>query len=168
MIWGLSTSTFTAAHVVLSLVGIGAGLVVLLGLLGGQWLGGWNTLFLVATIATSVTGFAFPFSFDHLLPSHKVGVLSLVLLAIALVALYGAHLAGAWRRIYVICAVLALYLNTFVLVVQLFLKVPSLNALAPMQKEPPFAVAQLAVLVVFLVLGVLAVKRSRSGPARPA
>jgi hypothetical protein len=117
LIWGLTTSTFTTVHVVLSLVGIVSGLIVLVGFLRGRWLGGRNALFLVMTIATSVTGFAFPF--DHLLPSHKVGILSLVVLALALVALYGGHLAGAWRRTYVICAMVALYLNCFVLVVML-------------------------------------------------
>jgi hypothetical protein len=160
MIWGLTASTFTTVHVVLSLVGIGAGLVVLFGLFAGKWLNGWNVLFLVTTIATSVTGFGFPF--EHLLPSHIVGILSLVVLAMGLLALYAFRLAGAWRRIYVICATLALYLNTFVLVVQLFLKVPALKAIAPTQKEPPFAIAQIVVLVLFVVLGFFATKRART------
>lgn len=162
MIWGLTASTFTTVHVVLSLVGIGAGLVFLFGLLAGKWLNGWNVLFLVTTIATSVTGFGFPF--EHLLPSHIVGILSLVVLAAGLIARYAFRLAGAWRRIYVICATLALYLNTFVLVVQLFLKVPALKAIAPTQKEPPFAIAQIVVLVLFVVLGFLATKRARPQP----
>ena len=159
MIWGLSTSTFTALHVVISLIGIGAGLVVLAGLLSGRAMPRWTALFLATTILTSVTGFGFPF--DHLLPSHKVGILSLALLALALVALYGARLAGAWRRIYVICAVASLYLNVFVLFVQLFEKVPALRGLAPTQKEPPFVATQLVVLLIFVVLGIRAVKRFR-------
>jgi len=166
MIWGLTTSTFTAVHVVLSLVGIGSGLVVLFGLLVGKRLGRWTALFLATTLATCVTGFGFPF--DHLLPSHKVGIVSLVVLALAVVAPYVVHLAGSWRRIYVICATLALYLNVFVLVVQLFLKVPALKAIAPTQKEPPFVIAQIAVLALFGSLGVLAAIRFRPEPARPA
>src|SRR6266545_1209513 len=109
MIWGLTTSTFTTVHVVLSLVGIGSGLVVLFGLLAGKRLDRWTALFLATTVATSVTGFGFPF--DHLLPSHKVGILSLLVLAVAIVALYVLRLAGVWRRVYVICATVALYLN---------------------------------------------------------
>src|SRR6266545_8171934 len=123
MIWGLTTSTFTTVHVVLSLVGIGSGLVVLFGLLAGKRLHPWTALFLATTILTSVTGFGFPF--DHLLPSHKVGIISLVALAIAIVARYALHLTGAWRRTYVISTALALYLNVFVLVVQSFEKVPA-------------------------------------------
>ncbi len=166
MIWGLTTETFTMVHVVISLIGIGSGLVVLYGFLGNRWFGRWNALFLVTTIATSVTGFGFPF--DHLLPSHKVGILSLVLLAIALLALYAFHLAGGWRRTYVICAMASLYLNVFVLVVQLFQKVPALKALAPTQKEPPFAIAQLVVLAIFAWLTVLAAKRFRGESVRTA
>src|SRR6202166_5475715 len=118
MVFGMTLSTFTLVHVVLSLVGIGSGLVVLFGLLAGKRLAGWTGLFLATTVATSVTGFGFPF--DHFLPSHGVGILSLLVLAVAILALYSFHLAGAWRRIYVICAVIALYLNGFVLVVQAF------------------------------------------------
>jgi hypothetical protein len=106
-----------------------------------------------------VTGYGFPFL--HLLPSHVVGAISLVVLAVAIYARYARHLAGGWRGTYVIGAVIALYLNVFVLVVQSFLKVPALHALAPTQSEPPFAVAQLVVLVLFLVLGTLAVRRSK-------
>jgi hypothetical protein len=160
MIWGLTTSSLTAVHVALSLVGIGSGLIVLFGLLAGRWLKGWNALFLATTVATSVTGFGFPS--EHLLPSHIVGIISLVVLAVALAALYVGHLAGAWRQIYVVSAVVALYLNVFVLVVQLFLKVPALKAIAPTQKEPPFAIAQIVVLVIFVVLGFLATKRARA------
>lgn len=110
---------------------------------------------------TSVSGFGFPFSLDHLLPSHKVGILSLVVLAIAIPARYMFLLAGAWRRIYVIGAVLSLYLNVFVLVVQAFLKIPALHAMAPHGTEPPFVIAQVVVLALFVVLGVIAVKRFR-------
>jgi hypothetical protein len=165
MIWGLTTSTFTTVHVVISLVGIASGLVVLFGLLRNRLFDRWNALFLVTTVATSVTGFGFPF--DHLLPSHKVGILSLVVLAVAIVALYAFRLAGAGRRIYVICAGIALYLNVFVLVVQLFQKVPALKAIAPTQKEAPFVIAQLIVLVLFAVLAILAAIRFRAAPAAP-
>jgi hypothetical protein len=166
MVWGLTTSTFTTVHVVLSLVGIGSGLVVLFGLLAGKRHDGWTALFLATTVATSVTGSGFPF--DHLLPSHKVGIVSLLVLAVAIVAFYAVHLAGAWRLVYVICAVVALYLNVFVLVVQLFEKVAALKAAAPTQKEPPFVVTQLVVLALFGVLAVLAAKRFRAEPVRTA
>jgi hypothetical protein len=159
VIWGMTTSTFTFVHVLLSLIGIGAGLIVMVGLLTGKLLGRWNTLFLVMTVATSVTGFGFPF--DHLLPSHKVGIISLVILAVAIVARYGLHLAGASRRIYVVCAAVALYLNVFVGVVQAFLKVPALAAMAPKQTEPPFVVTQLVVLALFIALTIVAVKKAR-------
>ena len=156
MILGMTTSTFALVHVLLRLVGIGSGLIVVFGLLTGKRLDGWTALFLVTTVATSVTGFFFPF--EHLLPSHKVGIVSLVVLAVAILARYVFHLAGAWRRTYVVSAVIALYFNVFVAVVQAFLKVPALNALAPRQKEPPFLVAQLVVLAIFIVLGILAVR----------
>jgi hypothetical protein len=155
----MTASTFTSFHVVLSLIGIGAGLVVLFGLLGGRWHGGWNTLFLVTTVATSVTGFAFPTT--RLLPSHVVGIISLVVLAVALLARYPMRLAGGWRRIYVVSAAIALYLNVFVAVTQAFMKLPALNALAPTQSEPPFAVAQLVVLALFIALTLVAVKKAR-------
>jgi hypothetical protein len=150
-------TTFTIIHVVISLVGIGTGLVVAAGLLNAKRLDGWTILFLASTTATSLTGFGFPF--ERLLPSHIVGAISLVVLAGALYARYVRLMAGSWRSIYVVTAVAALYLNVFVLVVQLFLKVPALNALAPTQSEPPFAIAQSLVLLVFVVLGVAAVKR---------
>lgn len=160
MILGMTLATYTLLHVAISLVGIGSGLVVLYGLLTGKRLDSWTALFLVTTVLTSVTGFGFPF--DHLLPSHKVGIISLAALAVAILARYGLHLAGAWRSIYVVTAMLALYLNVFVLVVQLFLKVPALHALAPKGSEPPFLIAQLTVLLLFIVLIVLAVKRFRN------
>ena len=166
MIWGLSTSTFTLVHVVLSLAGIFAGLVVMFGLVAGKRFDGWTVLFLATTVATSVTGFGFPF--DHLLPSHKVGIVSLLVLPVAIAARYAFHLAGAWRRTYVITAALALYFNIFVLVVQLFLHVPALKALAPTQKEPPFVIAQLLVLALFGWLAVGATVRFHGPPARAA
>jgi hypothetical protein len=165
MIWGMTTSTFTLVHVWLSLIGIGAGLVVMLGLLAGKSPGGWTALFLITTGATSVTGFAFPF--DHLLPSHKVGIVSLVVLALALLARYGFRLAGPWRRVYAVCAGLALYLNVFVAVVQAFEKVPFLNAMAPTQTERAFVVAQVAVVALFAALIIGAAWRFGRAPAHP-
>ena len=152
--------TFTNFHVALSLVGIGTGLIVLLGLLADKRLELVTFVFLATTVATSVTGFGFPFG--TLLPSHIVGIVSLVVLAVALYARYGAGLSGNWRWIYVTTATLALYLNVFVLVVQLFLKVETLHELAPTQAEPPFAIAQGLTLAAFLVLGYLAVRRFRT------
>jgi hypothetical protein len=159
MILGMTTSTFTLVHVLLSLAGIGSGFIVVYGFLAAKRLDGWTAIFLATTALTSLTGFLFPV--EHILPSHVVGVISLVVLAIAMLARYVLHLAGAWRWIYVVCAALALYLNSFVAVVQSFLKVPALKTLAPTQKEPPFLVAQLAVMVLFIVLGTLAVKKFR-------
>ena len=152
-------ATFTAVHVALSLIGIAAGVVSLGGFLSRKSLDSWNAVFLATTALTSLTGYGFPF--DHLLPSHIVGALSLAVLALAVLARYGRKLAGGWNRIYVVTAVIALYFNVFVLVVQLFMKVPRLHDLAPTQSEPPFAIAQLCVLVVFLAAGVSAVVRSR-------
>ncbi len=166
MIFGLSTETYTLVHVVISLLGIGSGVIVVFGLLSAKPLNGWTAFFLASTAATTVTGFGFPFT--HLLPSHKVGILSLVVLAIAVLARYVFHLAGAWRWIYVVCAVMALYLNVFVLVVQGFLKVPALKAMAPTQSQPPFLAAQLLVLAVFIVLGIAAVKKFRIQAVRAA
>jgi len=130
---------FTLGHVVISLIGIITGLVVLGGLLSNKRLDGWTGLFLVTTIITNLTGYGFPV--DRLLPSHIVGAISLVALAIACFARYRQHLAGGWRKIYVITAVMSLYLNVFVLMVQMFTKIPALTELAPTQSEPPFAVS---------------------------
>ena len=157
MTLGMSLSTFTLVHVVISLVGIVSGFVVLFGLLTAKRLDGFTALFLLTTVLTSVTGFGFPF--DHLLPSHKVGIISLGVLAVAIAARYLLRLAGAWRWIYVVAAVMALYLNVFVLVVQAFEKVPVLKTMAPTQSEPPFLVAQLVVLTLFIVLGFFAVRK---------
>jgi hypothetical protein len=158
MIFGMTTATYTLVDVLISLAGIGSGFVVMYGLLAGKRLDGWNALFLVTT-----AGFGFPFI--HLSPGNKIGILSMIVLAIAVVARYALHLAGAWRRTYVVCAALALYFNVFVLVVQLFEKVPVLRALAPTQREAPFLIAQLAVLALFVVLTIVAVKRSHADPA---
>ncbi len=161
-VFGMSLATYTLVHVLISLVGIGSGLVVLFGLIAGKRLEGWTALFLATTVVTSVTGFGFPF--DHLLPSHIVGFISLVVLAAASAARCAFHLRGAWRHVYVVCAVLALYLNVFVGVVQSFLKIPALRALAPKQTEPPFVVSQGIVLVAFIVLAIVAAIRFRAEP----
>jgi hypothetical protein len=164
MLLGLSLSTFTGVHVIISLVGIGSGLVVLFGLLSAKRFNGWTGLFLVTTVLTSVTGFGFPFT--HLLPSHKVAIISLVVLAIAILARYSFHMIGTWRWVYVVTALMGLYLNVFVLVVQSFEKVPALRAMAPTQSEPPFLVAQLVVLALFIVLTILAVKKFHPDASR--
>jgi hypothetical protein len=162
MIFGMTTSTFTLVHVVLSLIGIGSGFYVVFGMLTAKRLDGWTALFLATTVATSVTGFGFPF--DHLLPSHKVGIISLVVLAVAILARYAFHLANAWRWIYVVSAMIALYLNVFVAVAQAFQKVPALKAMAPTGSEPPFLVTQLIVLVLFVALTIVAAKRFHIKP----
>ena len=153
----LGMSTFTFAHVVLSLVGIASGFVVAAGMLKSDRMANWTLLFLAMTVATSVTGFGF--RRDQLLPSHIVGIISLVLLAVAILALYVYALRGAWRWVYVASAVASLYLNFFVLIVQAFLKVPALHALAPTQNEPPFALVQGIALIAFIALGAVAVRR---------
>ena len=159
MIWGLTIEAFTRVHVLVSLVGIASGLIVLFGLLARKRLDGCTVFFLATTAATSITGFAFPA--EQQLPSHRVAVVSLVVLAVAILARYGRRLAGTWRRIYIVSAAIALYLNVFVGVVQAFMKVPALNALAPQQTEPPFLIAQLGVLLLFVVLTVAAARRFR-------
>jgi hypothetical protein len=155
MILGLSIHAFTVLHVVIS--GIASGLIVLYGMFNSQRMTVWTALFLATTTLTSLTGFLFPrVGFT---PAQGVGITSLVVLAATLLALYVYHLAGAWLWIYVVGAVLALYLNIFVGVVQAFQKLPFLQALAPTQSEPPFIVAQTTVLAIFAVLGFLAMKR---------
>jgi hypothetical protein len=144
-------------HVIISLVGILCGFVAVYGLLKGRLLGGWTAAFLLTTLLTDITGFPLPP--PGLDPPRIVGVILLVLLALAIAALYAFHLAGAWRRVYIITAVASLYLNVFVAVTQTFLKVPVFQALAPTQKEPPFLIAQLVVLAACIVLGVTATKR---------
>ena len=157
MVWGLSLETFTVVHVVLSLVGIASGFVVMAGFLARKPGEAWNALFLITTVATSVTGFGFPV--DRLLPSHVVGIISLVVLAVAIFALYTFHLRDAWGLTYVVSAAAALYLNVFVGVVQAFQRVPVLRAMAPHQTELPFVVAQLVVLAAFIALTIAAARR---------
>ena len=164
MIFGMTTFTFI--HVLLSLIGIVAGLVAMAGLLTSTWREGWTAVFLAATVATSATGFGFPFT--KLLPSHIVGIISLVVLAVALFALYCRHLSGVWRPVYVITAMIALYLNVFVLIVQSFLKIAPLKALAPTQSELPFVAAQGAALVFFVIATIIAVMKFRPVTARMA
>src|SRR5205814_6818001 len=123
-------------------------------------------IFLATTILTSVTGFVLPF--EHFMPSHAVGILSLVVLTVAIAARYALHLAGIWRRIFVVSAVIALYLNVFVLIAQLFQKVEALRALAPNQSEPPFLLTQLVVLVLFVGIGIAATIKFRAMPIRLA
>jgi len=159
MILGLSIAGFTVFHVILSLVGIGTGFVTVFGLINNRLLPRWTALFLITTILTSVTGFLFPFhGFD---PAIGVGILSLIVLLLTTIALYGGKLAGGWRGTYVIAAVIAQYFNVFVLFAQLFAKIPALKAIAPTQSSPAFGLTQLVVLVGFIVLGTLAFKRFR-------
>jgi hypothetical protein len=164
MILGMTTLTFM--HVVLSLIGILGGFVVVYGLLTRKALDGWMVLFMASTVATSVTGFFFPF--HGITPADVFGILSLILLPIAIFARYVRNLAGGWRRTYVITAMIALYLNVFVLIAQLFDKVPALRAFAPTKSEPPFKIAQVVVLVLFVVLTIAATKKFRDEAARTA
>jgi hypothetical protein len=161
MIPAMSLSTLTAVHVIISLIGIVAGIVVMFGLLSSNRMTGWTGVFLLTTILTSASGFLFPF--EKLLPSHMIGILSLLLLAVACLAVYGMKLSGAWRWIYVVTAMTSLYLNIFVLIIQGFLKVPALHALAPSvpPSEPPFAIVQGIVLVFFVIVTIGASKRFR-------
>ena len=156
MILGMSTSAFTLFHVILSLIGIAAGLVVAAGMFGSKKLEGWTAVFLAATVLTSVTGYFFPR--DQILPSHIVGALSLIVLAIAILALYRFRLEGNWRWIYVVTALVALWFNVFVAIAQAFQKISFLNALAPTQSDPPFVITQFAVLAAFIAIGIAALK----------
>jgi hypothetical protein len=167
MILGMSTSTSTLVHVALSLIGIVSALIALFRTFSAKRLDGWTAHFLATTVLTSVTGFFFPR--DHLLPFHIVGIISLVVLVVVIVALYVYHLAGSWRWIYVAGAVLAAYLNVFVGIVHAFQKPPFLRPLAPTQSEPPFLVAQLLMTAIFVVLGIVTVRRfhRESFPERP-
>jgi hypothetical protein len=163
MIFG--STGFTLFHTALSLIAILTGLVVLRGLLRNDPLNGWTLWFLVTTAATTLTGFLFPFR--GFTPAIGTGIVSTVVLAATIPARYAFHLARAWRSIYVVGAVFSLYLNCFVLVVQAFLKLPALHALAPQGSEPPFAITQGIVLVLFVIAGYLAVRRFRPAAARP-
>ena len=157
MSYGIDALTFV--HVLLSLIGIGAGLIVFAGMFDSRRKEGWTAVFLITTVATSVTGFLFPFT--KLLPSHIIGIISLAVLAIAAAARYSFRLKDFWRWVYATTALIALYLNVFVLVVQIFLKVPRLQGLAPTQSEPPFLIAQLVVLLLFIYFGARATMRFR-------
>ena len=164
MILGMSTATFVQVHVVISLIAIVAGFIVMFGMLGSKSQPGLTAIFLLFTILTNATGFPIPpLLTEKLLPSHIIGILSLVLLAIACLALYVMKLAGPWRWIYVLTALISLYLNTFVLVIQSFLKIPTLSALAPgvPPSGPVFAVVQGIVLVFFVVMIIGACRRFR-------
>lgn len=152
--------TFTVFHLIISMVAIGLGFVVVGGILSSNRLPGWTLWFLILTILTSATGFLFPFT--KLLPSHIVAIISLVLLAIAVYALYGKGLSGIWRTVYVVTAMLALWFNVFVLIAQSFQKVALLNVYAPTGAEPPFAITQGIVLVFFIVLIVLGIRRFKT------
>lgn len=165
MVFGMSLATYTALHVAISLVAIVTGFVVVIGMRRSKRLPGWTAVFLVTTFLTSASGFGFPFT--GVLPSHVFGVLTLVVMAISVPALYLFHLAGRWRWIYVVGSVFVLYLNTFVLVVQAFQKIPFLTPLAPTQSEPPFAMAQVALLVLVIVLGWQAVRGFRPEASQP-
>ena len=154
---------YTIIHTLISLIGILTGLIVLVGLLAGKRLDGWTKWFLITTVLTSVTGFFFPF--HGFTPAIALGIMSLIVLAVAIFARYPRQLAGHWRWIYVVTAVIALYFNVFVLVVQAFEKIPALHAMAPTQTEPPFKLTQLVVLAIFVLLGIIAAIRFRPMPA---
>jgi hypothetical protein len=162
----LGMTGFTFVHVLLSLIGIFAGIIVMFGLFAGKRLDGWTAVFLVSTVATSVTGFLLPF--HHFMPSHGVGIVSLIVLVGAILARYSFHLADGWRRTYVVSAMISLYLNVFVLIAQAFQKVPALKAMAPTQSEPPFLVSQSVVMALFVVLTIVAAIRFRNEAVRTA
>lgn len=174
MILGMSVAAFTQLHVIISLIGIVSGIIVVLSMLSARLMPGMTTLFLIATVATSVTGFLFatPVDQPHVIgsldPAKVIGVISLIFLLLAILALYSYRLAGSWRGIYVISAIVALYFNCFVLVIQSFQKIPFFHALAPTQKEPPFGVAQAVLLILFVGLGIAAFRRFRPMRRAPA
>ena len=164
MVPGFSLAAFTTLHVLISLAAIASGIVVVAGMLRADRLGGWTALFLALTMLTSLTGFLFPIK--SFTPALGTGLISVAILLVALWALYGGHLNGAWRPVYVVCAVAALYLNVLVLVVQAILKAAPLHALAPYGSEPPFLVTETIALIVFVTLGLLALRRFY--PPKPA
>jgi hypothetical protein len=174
MILGMSVAAFTQLHVIISVIAIVSGILAALGMLSARLMPGMTTLFLILTVATSVTGLMFPTPVDaprvigSLDPPKVIGVISLIFLALAILALYSYKLAGSWRGIYVISAIIALYFNCFVLVVQSFQKIAFFHALAPTQKEPPFAVAQAILLVLFVGLGIAAFRKFRPLSRVPA
>jgi hypothetical protein len=163
MILGLSTSAFTWFHTALSLVQLVSGIVVVIELMGSRSSRLWTAVYLVSAVATNATGFAFPV--DKLLPSHAFGIVSLVLLLLVILARYTFHLAGAWRWVYALGIVITVYLDAFVAIVQAFLKLPALHAMAPTGSEPPLAIAQGILLVIFVVLAIAAVRTFRPAAA---
>ena len=166
MIIGLSVGAFTTLHVIISLIGLVSGVIAVAAMLSGKRPGPWTAVFLCTTVLTSATGFLFHSA--KIGPPHIVGAISLVVLAVACAALYAFHLKGVWRPVYIVTALLALYFNAFVGVVQAFDKIAPLKALAPTGSEPPFLVAQVVVLAAFIVLGVLTTKRFNPVLAQPA
>jgi hypothetical protein len=156
----------TLVHVIISLVGIASGFIIVYGLITAKRYETMTKVFLATNIATSVTGYFFPFV--KLLPSHIVGVLALIVLTLAVIARYRKQLAGRWRIVYIVSSVVALYFNVFVLVVQIFGKITAFKELAPTQSEPPFLIAQTLVLLVFVVLGIMSTMRFRGETVRPA
>ncbi len=166
MILGMSIPAFTLLHVIITLIAIVSGLIAVGGMFASNRLPGTTALFLFTTVLTSATGFFFPI--HGFTPALGVGALSCVLLAVALFAFYVKHLMGFWRWIYVVTAIVSLYFNVFVLVAQSFLKVAALNALAPTQSEPPFAITQSVVLAAFVVIGLIAIANFRPVPHTPA
>ena len=166
MILGMSIQTFTLVHTAISLIAILTGLIVMVGMLTGKRMPEWTGVFLLTTVLTSVTGFMFPVPISLLLPSQITGIVALAVLLPTLAAIYVFKLSGPWRSVYIIGAVISLYLNVFVLVVQAFLKLPALKEIAPTQNDPPFQIVQLVVLLAFIALGILAVLRFRADSRR--
>jgi len=163
---GLSAASFTLLHVIISLIGIATGFIVIYGFIKGKESALWTTVALTTTTLTSVTGFGFPF--EHLSPAHKVGILSLAILALAIPAKYPFKLSGLWRWVYVVGALLVFYLNFFVLIVQSFLKIPALHSLAPKGSEPAFLIGQVTGLILFVALGVMSVRGFRVSTSKAA
>jgi uncharacterized membrane protein YbaN (DUF454 family) len=159
----MGLAIFTLVHVLISLAGIATGFVVAGGWLCGKHQPRWTAWFLATTVATSVTGFFFPFK--GFTPPYAFAILSLLLLAVAIYALYARRIAGPWRKVYVICAATSLYLNFFVLIAQLFLRLPALHQLAPTGTEPAFGITQGIVLLLFIGLQIIAVRKFRGSPA---
>ncbi|APW64212.1 hypothetical protein [Paludisphaera borealis] len=155
-------STFTLIHVAISLAAIVSGFIVVFGMIAGKRFDRWTAFFLATTVATSITGFMFPI--HGMTPGLALGLISLLVLTPVIYARYSRRLTGVWRRVYVVGAVFAFYLNFLVLIVQSFQKVPALKSLAPNQTEPPFVAAQLVAMAAFVVLGALAAKRFREQP----
>jgi hypothetical protein len=157
----MSMPPLALVHVIISLIGIGSGFIVLFGMFAGKRLDGWTALFLTTTILTSVTGFIF-FPFEKITPGIILGVLSLIVLGIAVYARYSEKMTGGWRSTFVLTAMIAQWFNVFVLIAQIFQKVPAANALAPTPNAPAFLITQTVVMIIFIVLIVIAVKRFRT------